>query len=256
VPTAEDKRVIYVASAAILSVVVAGLVSGTRPPPPPLGPSGVDESANAETAKSYSELRKGRRGPNASMYEGAFAWLRSLGPRAADPVVQTEEETLEALERRRARRAYAGAPPIVPHPIQQREPEACLACHEKGIWIAGVRAPMMSHRRYTICAQCHAPQRQETASMTLVATIPSNNSFEGVAEPGPGATAWKGAPPTIPHAIFMREECSSCHGLNGAQGLRTPHPVRESCTQCHAGSAGFDQDAPPPLVAGQFGSAP
>jgi nitrate reductase (cytochrome), electron transfer subunit len=53
--------------------------------------------------------------------------------------------------------------------------------------------------------------------------------------------AFDGAPPTIPHSTLMRTDCLSCHGPQGLYGLRTPHPERQSCLQCHAPGAHLDQ---------------
>jgi len=39
----------------------------------------------------------------------------------------------------------------------------------------------------------------------------------------------------------MREDCMSCHGPQGLFGLRTPHPDRPSCLQCHVPNAELDQ---------------
>lgn len=241
----EGKRRFYVASTIILSIVAAGLIFGTRPPTQEKRALFEEPTRDVETALSYKELRLGRRGPSADMYQSAFSWLRSQGPALTDPVEQSEEERSLALERRRERRAYAGAPPVIPHPIQEREADACLACHKSGSLVAGLRAPMMSHQAYSMCVQCHAPTRDESGP--ALGSVGEENTFVGISEPGPGARAWEGAPPTIPHPTFMREECNSCHGPLGAQGLRTPHPVRTSCTQCHATSASFDQAAAPLL---------
>lgn len=241
----EDKRLFQVGSAIILSVAAAGLVFGTRPPIEATRASGVETSASAPLALSYKDMRVGRRGPSASMYEDAFSRLRGLGPSLTDPVEQSEEERTLALENRRARRAYAGAPPVIPHPIQEREAASCLACHKTGSLVAGLRAPMMSHEEFSMCVQCHAPERDVAGNAMQFASVGDENAFVGVHEAGPGERAWEGAPPTIPHPTFMREQCNSCHGPLGAQGLRTPHPVRTSCTQCHASAADFDQGAPP-----------
>lgn len=244
----EDKRPFYVGSVIVLSMAIAGLISGTRPPAregnfreTTIAPQGV------EAARSYTEMRQGRRGPGSGMYENAFSWLRSLGPSLSDPVLVTEQQREEALEERRERRAYAGAPPVIPHPIQEREAAACLACHEKGSLVAGLRAPMMSHKKYVMCVQCHAPER-DAANNIVLTNVGEENTFVGVQEAGSGETAWEGAPPTIPHPTFMREQCNSCHGPFGAQGLKTPHPIRASCTQCHAAAATFDQGGPPALT--------
>jgi hypothetical protein len=43
-----------------------------------------------------------------------------------------------------------------------------------------------------------------------------------------------GSPPPIPHALQMRENCRACHAGPGAvSGLRTTHPERVTCRQCH-----------------------
>ena len=42
------------------------------------------------------------------------------------------------------------------------------------------------------------------------------------------------APPTIPHKTFMRENCTACHsGTAAREEIRTPHPERQRCRQCH-----------------------
>jgi cytochrome c-type protein NapB len=43
------------------------------------------------------------------------------------------------------------------------------------------------------------------------------------------------SPPPIPHALQMRENCRACHAGPGAVAeLRTTHPERVTCRQCHA----------------------
>jgi cytochrome c-type protein NapB len=44
----------------------------------------------------------------------------------------------------------------------------------------------------------------------------------------------------------------SCHGPNGLFGLRTPHPDRQSCFQCHVPEAGLDQRNFSGLAAGEL----
>jgi hypothetical protein len=42
------------------------------------------------------------------------------------------------------------------------------------------------------------------------------------------------APPTIPHKMLMRENCLACHsGPAAREEIRTSHPERERCRQCH-----------------------
>lgn len=46
---------------------------------------------------------------------------------------------------------------------------------------------------------------------------------------------------TIPHGTQLRSDCLSCHGPPGLVGLRTPHPDRQACVQCHAPNAELDE---------------
>ena len=42
------------------------------------------------------------------------------------------------------------------------------------------------------------------------------------------------SPPVIPHKTFMRENCTACHtGPAAREEIRTPHPERARCRQCH-----------------------
>lgn len=67
------------------------------------------------------------------------------------------------------------------------------------------------------------------------------NLFDGLDSPDHGARAWSIAPPQIPHRTLMRERCESCHGVGGRDAMRSTHPDRQSCTQCHAPNAALDQ---------------
>jgi cytochrome c-type protein NapB len=49
-----------------------------------------------------------------------------------------------------------------------------------------------------------------------------------------GSRATPGAPPTLPHRVLMRENCNACHDGPGArEEIRTSHPERWRCQQCH-----------------------
>ena len=146
-----------------------------------------------------------------------------------------------ALARRQTNRAYDGAPPTVPHAVDQHGAPACLACHEGGMTVEGRVAPMMSHERYESCLQCHTTSNGPLAvGVSLPHSVSEVNAFVGRRDPDHGARAWPGAPPTMPHRSFMREVCASCHGAR-AQGLLPGHPWRESCSQCHGPSGTLDQ---------------
>jgi cytochrome c-type protein NapB len=96
----------------------------------------------------------------------------------------------------------------------------------------------MSHPHLAHCTQCHAPARPQVPGVERQAPM-AGNEFVGRAETS-GERAWPGAPPTLPHATWMRQRCDSCHGVL-AEGIHTTHPQRANCLQCHGPSARLDQ---------------
>ena len=140
--------------------------------------------------------------------------------------------------RRESRRAYAGAPPTIPHPIDQQQSVSCLACHGQPTRIGPLAVPQISHPRYTNCIQCHAPMRGPGPDLATpspaLATPVLANTFAGLPPPTGGTRAYAGAPPTLPHTTAMRQNCVTCHGPGGSSAIKTPHPQRQNCIQCHA----------------------
>ena len=53
-----------------------------------------------------------------------------------------------------------------------------------------------------------------------------------------GQRAFAGAPPTIPHTLWLRGNCLACHGAFGFAELQTSHPERANCVQCHVPRSG------------------
>jgi cytochrome c-type protein NapB len=130
-----------------------------------------------------------------------------------------------------ARRAYPGAPPAIPHAVDERQMggRACLACHAGGGWVPRLDAyaPVTPHPELVSCRQCHVPER---AQRPFQAT-----GWQAMAPPALRGAAMPGSPPPIPHGLPMRERCQACHAGPGAvDELRTTHPERVSCRQCHA----------------------
>jgi cytochrome c-type protein NapB len=225
-----------VVTAALLTVTAVGFLSGTRSPPEPVRAGGVAArrtaapSATANPVPRYADVGATPRGPNATLYQGAFDRLALALPALADPVEPGDRA--QALAARAARRAYDGAPPVIPHAIDQRGVPDCLACHGQGMVVAGKVAKVMSHAAYASCVQCHvvAVDPRPAAERS-----PRPESlFVGLAAGGGGDRAWVGAPPVMPHGTWMRQDCASCHGRAGLPGLRSTHPTRQSCNQCHA----------------------
>ena len=58
-------------------------------------------------------------------------------------------------EERALRRAYDGAPPVIPHPVRDGGAAECLACHATGFALAGRRASGVPHADFASCTQCH-----------------------------------------------------------------------------------------------------
>jgi cytochrome c-type protein NapB len=259
---ASPSWIAHVVVACVGGVALAGMFIGFNDTVTPTGqpgfPGGAAALAPADPASSipgavvYSEMTGARFGPNAG-------WRSPWPAPASNPVAienaspPAPDQTAAALAQRTQRRAFSGAPPVVPHAIDQKSAASCLVCHGEGMRVGQVVAPRMSHEMFANCTQCHVessnralpPTRGPRAAATL---------FEGLDTPGPGERAWPGAPPMIPHTTWMRENCISCHGEFGHAGLRTSHPWRSNCTQCHAPSAALDQwQVPaadrPPVVA-------
>ncbi len=129
-----------------------------------------------------------------------------------------------------SRRAYPGAPPIIPHPGGREYIMAddCLSCHEKGGFVPkyNAYAPPSPHPEKSNCRQCHVPQ---SGSKLFV-----ESSWFFPVRPKLGQSALGGSPPRIPHSLQMRDNCRTCHtGPASVIEVRCSHPERENCQQCH-----------------------
>lgn len=227
-------RWLNVLLAVAIGFSIVGFFVGTRPLPTP---KLLDRNDKPQIVKGaipsvpYAELRFRRFGPNAEV-SSDLQRLRCEIPNLLDKVERSIEQLDDALAERAENRAYDGAPPVIPHAIDQQRCAACLACHATGIRVAGHRASVISHRIYQNCTQCHAPTFSDIGS----GRIETDNRFVGLNSPVRGTRAWPGAPPTIPHPTHMRENCDGCHGVAGLNPLRTTHPARRACRQCHSAS--------------------
>lgn len=127
-----------------------------------------------------------------------------------------------ALPSLAAPRMHAYAPPPIPHPVDKDA--ACTSCHGREIQ-GGI--PAIPHRVQGWCPSCHVAQEPARDFRP--------NRFKG--EPplkARGRRAYPGAPPSIPHPVFMRENCQACHGRERHPGMRAnPHPGRADCRACH-----------------------
>lgn len=231
-------RAFQVLAVIVIGASFGGFYLGTRPagyePVLPDTTPRIPPVGEVTPAITYSEHPTTRRGPNAD-------WPRPFDEMR--PALATEANTdidakLASLAKRSETRAFNGAPPVIPHPVESMNAQDCLVCHQSGLQLGAQFAPAMSHEFFASCVQCHAPVADAVPADIAFAV---ENHFEGIPAPTEGARAWEGAPPTIPHTTHMRQNCLACHGFNGWPGLHTTHPERQECRQCHASDATFEQ---------------
>ncbi|MHC4952486.1 MAG: hypothetical protein ACYTGZ_01230 [Planctomycetota bacterium] len=133
---------------------------------------------------------------------------------------------------RAQRRAYEGAPPVIPH---KPFGAACINCHSPtGLHVPGTGyAPPNPHGKTAglagtkTCTQCHVWKNTDG--------VWRKNSFDGLRQDlRRGEKAFLTSPPVIPHAVQMRENCMACHtGPAAREEIRCSHPERTQCRQCH-----------------------
>lgn len=161
----------------------------------------------------------------------------------------------------RSRRAFPGAPPRVPHGLTLAEfdGQLCLSCHRRGGFVQrfGAYAPVTPHPEWTECLQCHPADGMRVGILDTVGRTPRSDmvcrqchvdpdrpppslvSLDWTPAPWPtiGRQALPGSPNVIPHSLQYRGNCLTCHAGPGAvREIRTKHPGRANCRQCHATS--------------------
>jgi nitrate reductase (cytochrome), electron transfer subunit len=240
-------RLFHVGAAAAVAVAVAGVLTNFRTTPESHPRHEVRRTLADETAPvapTYRQLSEMRFSENRRRHADNLVAMAARPPNAQDLPPVDDAVRAATLAHRSERRAYDGAPPVIPHPIDQGSYPNCTACHSTGMMVGNRFAPAMSHPVYASCTQCHAPVTGGFPFAIGSDGPPVDNTFAGTRAPDHGERAWPGAPPTIPHRTWMRENCSSCHGAVSS-GIRSSHPYRQSCTQCHAPSAALDQRSQP-----------
>lgn len=233
-PNHTVSRAVHLLFAAVIALSFVGFFVGIRqgttaPVHSPRALVPPEAHPDAVPAMPYEAFDRRRYGPNRQWR----SVLTDLDQRKAPPPEvrwQVPGMRESFLKQREGRRAFDGAPPTVPHPVERMTVAECLACHAEARYIGGrVYAPAMSHDEMPNCTQCHIEQRSSTFEPFLF----TENSFVGIDPSGPGERVWSGAPPTVPHSLNMRENCLSCHGAAGAHPIRVEHPWDAACLQCH-----------------------
>lgn len=227
-----------------------------RAAPPVAAPQNSSADAAVPVALPYSRLREHTLQPNHT-WSNRLADLDRHAPTVTTFAALSRDEQSLVRHQRASRRQYDGAPPVAPHPLNQTTAAACLECHGQPVVISGITVPQMSHQVYENCLQCHVSALGPSSTWrSRTISLADGNVFMGKPSAGFGRRAYEGAPPVLPHATWMRQNCLSCHGPGGANSFRTPHPDRHNCLQCHAPDASIDQspslmanNRPPPLPA-------
>jgi cytochrome c-type protein NapB len=168
---------------------------------------------------------------------GALAGMAALLLSCAEssdriPVQGRDGVEKTAASARAERRLFDGAPPVIPHDDFKMD---CNACHASdGIAVPDVGLAPQSPHAVTAgmsvesrCRQCHV--------FALTDDDFRANTFVGLRQDlRHGARLNPLAPPTMPHKVLMRENCIACHsGQAAREEIRTPHPERTRCLQCH-----------------------
>ena len=159
----------------------------------------------------------------------ATVLLALAAPRWAGEKRKPTSENTEG-ERNFARfeslRSYPGAPPVIPHQLEgdfDLDRQTCLGCHEDD----SAGAPITPHPHLSECRQCHVMAKERS--------LFKPTDWASVSRPKLLGRVLPGAPPVVPHQITkVRSNCVACHaGAASIAAIRTPHPERASCLQCH-----------------------
>lgn len=255
------QKIIYLICFIVIAIAVTGYSVGLQSPMNSAGnreTSALNPDYEIETygtgsttlsviaATHYSEMNRTTLQPSRQSLSTLSDLQRNVDPLAKIEI--TPEQKAVALTLREQNRAFNGAPPTIPHGVEQMSVESCMACHGEGFKSESLRISRMSHQFLTNCTQCHV----ENNSLQQSATLFRKSTFIGLPAPKGGPRAYAGAPPMIPHTTWMRVNCVSCHGFSSELGIRTTHPWRQNCQQCHAPSSVLDQiplDSKPKFLA-------
>jgi nitrate reductase (cytochrome), electron transfer subunit len=171
----------------------------------------------------------------AVVIEAEAATFQAPAQGAALKKAPDDPNSARTLEVFYSRRAYPGAPPVIPHRLFEDRSfggNSCLACHRDGGYSPPFKAfaPVTPHPNLVNCRQCHVPQPEKALFRP--------NDWTRISGPSINQEALPAGPPPIPHTLQLRENCVACHGGPGAVAeIRSPHPERANCRQCHVPAA-------------------
>ena len=203
---------------------------------------------NSATSEAVLLPAKTQERPKLPYEAGVFTRLEQPVDFTNAPLTKNVKRSLASYY---SRRAFDGAPPSIPHKILDPKSwggDACNSCHREGGFVEQFQAwaPVTPHPEYTNCRQCHVPVEQKT--------LFRETTFAGLKPAAIPKGQLPNSPPPIPHALDLRTNCVACHGGAAAvPELRSTHPERVNCRQCHAAtnmsatrteSAEFSRPAP------------
>ena len=193
--------------------------------------------------------------PGEGIGEEAGVFRTSPGMLALEPATRRERSAHpRTLRTVHFLRAFPGAPPRIPHNLSADEfrTDACRTCHQRGGFSVRFSAyvPVTPHPERGICLQCHVGVDSVIGALTPSADpnarCPMCHGSSGTVRPEASltweTTVWPRLPalirdqdpPPIPHDLRFRENCLTCHaGPAAVAELRTRHPDRAGCRQCH-----------------------
>jgi cytochrome c-type protein NapB len=215
----------------------------------------VDRTESAKATEAYRAPVPVIDPPVAPIAAEAGVFRTNASIVAIDPADERHRAAHpRTLRTYRVLRAYPGAPPRIPHGFTADEfrTGACRTCHERGGFSPrfGAYVPVTPHPEMTACLQCHVGNDAVTG-VPLPGAEPSTRCLQchtkdprlirDVRSTYPAAE-WpvlapntpNRPPPVIPHTLEWRGNCLACHsGPAAVAEIRTPHPERINCRQCH-----------------------
>jgi 5-methylcytosine-specific restriction endonuclease McrA len=191
-----------------------------------------ESTPNVLPAVVYGKMNGIERGPNA-------AWENSINKLVPSLPENTKGLRQVSLADRALNRAFKGAPPVIPHRVNQQDPAGCMSCHDEGKILGDHVAAIIPHNFRPNCTQCHVESRYGS-----VPTLPE--VAEAAVVPVLGIKAdFVVQPLNFSHKRHAQADveldCKDCH----KKVYDTPYatfPKWTVCKQCHEDLKGKSAD--------------
>lgn len=189
----------------------------------------LNNSYESGLEEAYLPLTNEKVSPIIPSEKGVFERSNYALDYAQMPIDENHQRTLNTYYNNRA---FPGAPPSIPHPVNSDRNmggNSCLKCHDNGGFVSkfNAYAPVSPHPEMINCRQCHVVQNTQSL-------FKGNDFYKAFPVKAGTNNALMGSPPIIPHQIQLRENCLACHaGPSAPKEIRVSHPERSNCRQCH-----------------------